>query len=468
MKKTLFLLAILALPSSLVTAKTVNIEYILDASGSMLETIQDVRKIDIAKETLSGLIDQLPAGASEVDLNVGLRVYGHSTVAGESPEQRCRDTALEIPINGVKTAAIKQKIAGIQARGWTPIAYSLEQSAEDFPKGQDSDNIIILISDGKETCGGDPCAVAKKLHQAGIKVNINVVGFDINPAEKTQLECIAKAAGGKYYSADSAGELNRVLTEVQDQVIKKKSTSTRIKIGGFGNIHFEPADWVSGAPYRYQLEAISDGKVAASGIRNMDDARIRGGKYRLVWRQTEHEVGAVVLSNEIEIKPGETTDFKLNTGIHLAPAEWLKQPPYYWYLQDSDGKKIIQVGHTWDPVLVPAGVYELWYRQTEHHTNEVRLAENLEVKEGGVTEFDVNTGISLIPSNPKERAPYNWVLKPTDGKNSIVGVREAWGPVPAAPGKYSFSIRITEHGHSLTELVPEFTIKEGQLVELEL
>ena len=54
MKKIIFLIAILSIMGSSVNAKTINIEYILDASGSMLETIQDVRKIDIAKETLSG------------------------------------------------------------------------------------------------------------------------------------------------------------------------------------------------------------------------------------------------------------------------------------------------------------------------------------------------------------------------------------------------------------------------------
>ena len=469
MGKIIFLIAILSITARSVNAKTVNIEYILDASGSMLETIQDVRKIDIAKETLAGLVEQLPAGSSEINLNVGLRVYGHGTVAGESPEQRCRDTALEMPINGVDSDGIKAKIAGIQARGWTPIAYSLEQAGNDFTEGKDNDNIIILISDGKETCGGDPCAVAEKLHQAGIKVKINVIGFDIKPEEKAQLECIAKVAGGKYFSADSASELNQALTTVQEQVLKKESKSVRIKVGGVGTLRFEPAGWVPGVPYRFRLESTNDGKVVAQGGGSLEELRLPPGKYRLIWDQTEHGHSDATLSEKITIKAGETTTFKLNTGINLVPAPWIKNPPRHWYLKDPQtGETVLTVWGNWDPVLAPPGTFELWYRQTEHDNNDVRLAEKIEIKEGEVTEFDVNTGINLIPSDSDARPPYNWILKPKDSSGNEVWVKEQWGPAPCAPGKYSFSIRQTQHGHSLMELIPEFTIEEGQMVELEL
>ncbi|MFH1038678.1 MAG: VWA domain-containing protein [PVC group bacterium] len=469
MKKAVLLIAASILFSGPAAARTVNIEYILDASGSMLEQIQDAMKIDIAKKTLSELVDQLPRGSTEIEINVGLRVYGHSTVSGDSSEKRCRDTVLEIPVKGVDAGGIKDLIAGITARGWTPIAYSLLQAKNDFPEGAGNDNVIILISDGKETCGGDPCAVARELHEAGIKVRIHVVGFDIKPDERAQLECIAQAAGGKYFNADSAGELNRALTDVQEQVLKTESSSVRIKVGGVGRLRFEPASWVPGAPYRFRLESIADGKVAASGGSNLEELMVPPGTYRLVWDQTEHGHDDTVLSDNIVIKPDETTVFKLNTGINLVPATWLKEPPRHWYLKDpKTGEAVITVRGNWDPALAPAGVYELWYRQTEHGTNDVRLAGKVVIEEGKVTEFDVNTGITVAPSSSGAKEPYNWVLKPKDPGNTEVWAQYYWGPVPCAPGKYSFSLRQTEHGHSLIELVPEFTIETGQLVELEM
>ncbi len=448
-------------------AKTVNIEYILDASGSMLEKVDGEMKIDIAKRTLSGLVDRLPRGSTEIELNVGLRVYGHRTVAGDTGEARCRDTALEIPVRGVEAESIKGRVAAVNARGWTPIAYSLEEAADDFPDGPENDNVIVLISDGKETCGGDPCSTARKLHESGIAVKIHVVGFDIQADEREQLECIARAAGGKYFDASGAEELNRVLTEVQEQVLKQESASVRIKLGGVGKLSFQSASWVPGPPYRFRLESAADGKSVASGGGNLDELTLPPGTYRLVWDQTEHGHGDTVLSESIVIKSGETTVFKLDTGINLVPAAWLKQPPRHWYLKNSDGETVLLVRGNLDPALAPAGTYELWYRQDEHGTNDVRLAEELVIEEGQVTEFAVNTGFTLVPASGAA-TPYAWVLKPKQPGRGEIATRYFWGPVPCPPGNYSFSLRQTEHGHSLTELIPEFTIEPGQLVELEL
>jgi len=468
MKKILFLIAILSIPSSFVTAKTVNIEYILDASGSMLETIQDVRKIDIAKETLSGLVEQLPAGSSEIDLNVGLRVYGHSTVTGESPEERCRDTELEMPISGVDSAGIKKKIAEIQARGWTPIAYSLEQAAGDFLVGGDNDNIIILISDGKETCGGDPCAVAEKIHQAGIKVKINVVGFDIKPEEKAQLECIANVAGGKYYSADSAGELNQVLTEVQNNVIKKETTSVRIKIGGPGTLKFEVADWVPGAPYLVQIMSGDNKKEIARAENNLDPLMIPAGTYRLFWHQWRFDSLPIDMG-EFTVASRETVTFPVNSGINLVPGKWLKTPPYRWYLKNpGTGEIVMDVNNTLDPVPVMPGVYDLHYQQWRFDSNEALMASGVEIKPGEITEVELNTGVTLIPSSPEMEPPYRWVLTDPETGNEVITVNKSWGPIPVPPGNYGLNFQQTRFKHSPIQLVPSFPVKEGQLVELEL
>jgi von Willebrand factor type A domain len=82
-------------------------------------------------------------------------------------------------------------------------------------------NMIILVSDGKETCQGDPCAVARSLHQAGIQVEINVVGFDVTADERQQLECIADAGGGKYFDARNTAQMKGALTSLKKQVDEK-------------------------------------------------------------------------------------------------------------------------------------------------------------------------------------------------------------------------------------------------------
>jgi hypothetical protein len=72
----------------------------------------------------------------------------------------------------------------------------------------------VLITDGEETCHGNPCEVAKMAHQAGIKVKINVIGFKVDPKERAQLECIAEQGGGRYVAAANATELGAATTQV--------------------------------------------------------------------------------------------------------------------------------------------------------------------------------------------------------------------------------------------------------------
>ena len=451
-----------------VQAKTVNIEYILDASGSMVELMGGEMKIDIAKRTLSDLVGRLPQDAAEVDLNAGLRIYGHRTGATEDPAIGCKDTALEVPIEGVPVESIREKIAGIKARGRTPIAYSLRQALNDFPPSGDGENIIILISDGKETCGGDPCAVAKELHESGIRLKIHVVGFDIKPEEREQLECIAKVTGGEYFAADSAADLGKALSKAQEQVLKKESTSVRIKAVGPGTLRLGPAGWVAGEPYYFRVVSAADGREVAKGS-SLQDLMLPAGKYRLVWRQWEHGSGEADLGTEFELEPGKTTTLRLDTGIHLVPAKWVAGAPYYWYLKDpKSGKEALRVSGKWDAVLAPPGDYELWYRQWQHGSNEVCLSKSVTIEKGKCTEFDVDTGVKILPADPQMKEPYNWILKDRETGDETVSVSYKWGPVPVPPGHYSLSLRQTEHGHSLIELVPELPVQDGQIVEIEL
>jgi hypothetical protein len=75
------------------------------------------------------------------------------------------------------------------------------------------EHVIVLISDGKETCEGDPCAAARALAQGQAKVVIHTVGFGVDSAARGQLECIAHASGGRYFDASGAAELSTALAE---------------------------------------------------------------------------------------------------------------------------------------------------------------------------------------------------------------------------------------------------------------
>ena len=136
--------------------------FVFDASQSMLGRWQSGRKIDIAKQLLTNITDSLK---DVKNLELGLRVYGHQR---SFPPQDCDDTRLEINFipSNVFADRIKGKLSMIRAKGTTPIAKSLEEAAADFPL-DNSRNIVILITDGKEECGMDPCAVSRLFAKKG-------------------------------------------------------------------------------------------------------------------------------------------------------------------------------------------------------------------------------------------------------------------------------------------------------------
>jgi Ca-activated chloride channel family protein len=183
-------------------AGSTQVMLILDGSGSMWGQIDGKAKIAIAKEVMTALIADLPD-----DLNVGLTAYGHRRKGD------CRDVEQLVPVTAVDKSALKAAIAKLSPRGKTPIAHTLMDAATQF-KQLKGNRIIILVTDGLESCDGDPCRVAQELAEAGVVAKIHIVGFDLTGEAMAQLQCIAQPSQGLVVSAGSAGELKAALGKV--------------------------------------------------------------------------------------------------------------------------------------------------------------------------------------------------------------------------------------------------------------
>jgi len=197
-------LCISALLLAALAAAETNIEIVLDSSISMSEQVEGRAKIDIAKDVISNYLEGLEGA------NVALRLYGHRT-------DQCTDTELVFPFGSDKskiTAAVQK----MQPMGLTPIEYSLRQAAKDLPTGEE--NFIILVSDGEETCGGDPCKAVKEIRASGTSFVLYAIGFGINEAGKAQLECMADT----YYDASNADELSVAFQRIE------KTRATRLTL----------------------------------------------------------------------------------------------------------------------------------------------------------------------------------------------------------------------------------------------
>ncbi len=201
----LLLALTLSLPpfASTVMAEEVNKLLIIDVSGSMRARIDNMKKMDIAKKVICEYVKSLPASD-----NVGVIAYGHRR------KSDCTDVEYIIPIGKNNRQQIISKVKALKAMGKTPIAKSLRKAVE-IIETKSGKNIIILVSDGRESCKAKPCDLISQYKGEGKQFFTHVIGFDVDQRAKKQLECIADAGGGTYYPVDNFSGFQMAFQNVQ-------------------------------------------------------------------------------------------------------------------------------------------------------------------------------------------------------------------------------------------------------------
>jgi Mg-chelatase subunit ChlD len=231
------------------------IELILDASGSMKRTLGGRTMIDTAKTVLSDIVRQLPD-----DMQVALRVYGHRVREGQSGA--CQDSQLVFPFARLNREALLAKIRDVRALGTTPIAYTLQQVAADVGPTP-GEKMIVLVTDGKEECGGDPSAAVAALLAQGIKMKLNIVGFALaDAALKAELRRLAEQTNGHFVEAKDAGSLRAAIEQslaVPYEVLD--AAGTKIAEGVTGQAVTELPEGV------YTVRIRADKPIAAANVR---------------------------------------------------------------------------------------------------------------------------------------------------------------------------------------------------------
>ena len=184
-------------------AKSGAIEIILDASGSMLQKLGSERRIDIAKKTLTKLTSStIPAGTP-----FAFRVFGREV-------DSCQ-TDLDVPVAPLNPAAVGARVAALVAKNGakTPIGASLDKAADDL-KSVTGEKLIVLVTDGEETCGGDPAAAIERLRKGGIGTRVSIVGFALDDEKlAATFRRWSDAGGGAFFDAKDAAGLDKSLTE---------------------------------------------------------------------------------------------------------------------------------------------------------------------------------------------------------------------------------------------------------------
>lgn len=185
----------------------------------MSEKIDGVTRMAIAKDQLMNFLNKLPK-----DAEVGLVAYGNR-IAG------CNSARLYQPIQKGGSSAAITKLTSIIPSGSTPIAMTLELVGEYLLRDY-RDTEIVFISDGMESCEGDPIMTLHGLKAKGKRFHLHILGIDLDPKAEEDLNALAKVGNGKYFTIKKREDMelaflalsgNQVVPEIQTKVSKNPS-----------------------------------------------------------------------------------------------------------------------------------------------------------------------------------------------------------------------------------------------------
>jgi Mg-chelatase subunit ChlD len=241
-------------------AENVSVEIVLDTSGSMLQPLGDNTRAAIARATLIDLVtNTIPAGTP-----LALRAFGTTPDSCE--------TNLISPLQPLDPAAMSQTIQNLPIVNLvrTPLGESLRQVGNDL-KDVEGPKLIILVTDGEETCGGDAEAAIRELVAQGIDVHVNIVGFALDDeALKDTFERWARIGNGVYVDAANAEELaTAVETAVQApfRVLDANGQVVATGVVGGGSVAVPPGT--------YTIEVLTDPTRRVEGVEVQSGERTR-------------------------------------------------------------------------------------------------------------------------------------------------------------------------------------------------
>lgn len=182
--------------------------FVIDASGSMSLPFSGISRMSAARHMLQEQTKLLP-----IEMPVGLMAYGNGVLG-------CRSARMYNPIEPYSTARIGRIADQMLAAGNTPLAYTLEIVRKRLLPRHPALTVIV-ISDGAESCGGNPVEQARLLGQAG--GHLHLIGLGTGRKVSGHLRAVAAAGGGTYRTAANDREFRRAFDGPLADLRKRKN-----------------------------------------------------------------------------------------------------------------------------------------------------------------------------------------------------------------------------------------------------
>ena len=175
---------------------------IFDGSNSMWGEIDNVAKIEIAREAVNVLLEDWTPSEP-----LGVVAYGHRQT------RSCTDIEV-LAQPGSTFGKIRRAVNDVFPKGRTPLTDALLTASRTLFTNQSKNPTLILLTDGVDTCQKDPCDIAARLKSYRSDFRVHVVGFHVKDNARDSLKCLSEKTGGRFFSAQSSETLWKSMIEV--------------------------------------------------------------------------------------------------------------------------------------------------------------------------------------------------------------------------------------------------------------
>lgn len=191
----------------------------IDGSGSMAARVGGRSKLDLAKEAMLAFIDGLGP-----NVEASMLVFGQQGNNADSGKAKsCVGIDHLAPMSRDRVA-LSKAVGQVRAVGWTPLAAALQRAqAQLFADARPGEQVIYVVSDGNETCGGNPVAVARAINTGSTRAIVNIIGFDLPRADAAALKAVAEAGGGELVNIADDAAYQRTMAVFRDMARRTRN-----------------------------------------------------------------------------------------------------------------------------------------------------------------------------------------------------------------------------------------------------
>jgi len=431
--------------------KLTRILFLVDGSGSMNEAMDGSTKFELSKKMVADYIDSLNRTNSKVE--TAIRVFGHQS---QPSEKNCTDSKLEVPFGHHTLGEIKSALGGIVPKGWTAITYSMEQAAKDFPVEPSVKNAIVLITDGIETCGGDPCAATILFQQRKIALKPFIIGLGLPEDLQKKFDCV-----GAYFDVTTSVSFDTVMHTVITQSLNATTAQINL-LNEFGkptetDIEVSLLDSYSGALVYNFVHALDEKGFP-------DTLKLNpSGKYDIL----VHSIPPVSKKG-VELIAGTHNIIAVNVpqgSLKLSELGLYKrETPLQCIIRENDKNEIMMVQDFGTTHKYLTGTYDL-----EILTMPVIRMNDVPVRQGVVKDVSVESpgtlnitnsygGIASVYKNTNGKLERIYEFKKLSAKEALL----------LQPGKYTLVARLNDKRSSMFTKVSDFQINSGTVTAVRL